>query len=52
MPVTYLDATERFGESIGVKLRIRPRARDRTHVDEQVDAYLLDQSQKFGDRTR
>jgi hypothetical protein len=52
MPVTYPGATERFGESIGVELRIRPRARDRTHIDEQIGAYLLEQSQKFGDRTR
>ena len=52
MPVTYPSATERFGESIGVKLRIRPRARDRTHIDEQIDAYLLEQKQEFVNRTR
>ena len=52
MPVTYPDATERFGESIGVELRIRSRARDRTHIDEQIDAYLLEQKQEFVNRTR
>ena len=52
MSITYSRVTQRSGESIGVELRIGPRARDRTHIDEQIDAYLLEQSQKFGDRTR
>jgi len=39
MSVRYPSAGERFGESIGVELRICPRARDRTHIDEQIDAY-------------
>lgn len=48
--IGYPSTTERFGESIGVELRIRPRARDRTHIDEQIDAYLLEQIQEFADR--
>jgi membrane-anchored protein YejM (alkaline phosphatase superfamily) len=52
MPISYPSTTERFGESIGVELRIRPRARDRTHIDEQFDAYPLEQRQEFADRTR
>ena len=28
MPISYPSTTQRFGESIGVELRIRPRARD------------------------
>ena len=52
VPVTYPSATQRLGESIGVELRVRPRARNRTHIDQQIDAYLLEQSRKFGDRTR
>ena len=52
MPISYPNTTERFGESIGVELRICSRARDRTHIDEQIHAYLLEQSQEFADRTR
>jgi hypothetical protein len=52
MSITYSRITERFRESIGVELRIGPRARDRTHIDEQIDAYMLEQGQKFGDRMR
>ena len=52
MSITYSRITERSGESIAVKLRIRPRARDRTHIDEQIDVYLLEQRQEFVDRTR
>ena len=36
--------TQRFGQSIGVELRIGSRTRDRTHVDELIDAYVLEQS--------
>lgn len=50
MSITYSSITERSGESIGVELRIRPRARDRTHIDKQIDAYLLEKSQKLVDR--
>jgi hypothetical protein len=52
MLITYPSATERLGKSIGVELPIRPRARNRTHIDEQIDAYLLEQRQEFADRTR
>jgi hypothetical protein len=52
MSVGYPSGGERFRESIDVELRIRPRARDRPHVDEQSHGHLLEQSQKFGDRTR
>ena len=52
MSVGYPSTRERFGESLGVELRICPRARDRTHIDEQIDAYLLEQRQEFADRTR
>ena len=52
MSISYPSTTERLGESIGVELRICSRARDRTHVDEQIDAHLLKQSQEFADRTR
>ena len=31
---------ERFRESIGVELWIRPRAQDRAHIDEQIDRSL------------
>jgi hypothetical protein len=43
---------ERFRESISVELRIRPRARDRAHIDEQVHGHLPEQSYKFFDRAR
>lgn len=52
MSVGYSSTGERFGESLGVELRICPRARDRTHIDEQIDGYLLEQSQEFANRTR
>ena len=52
MSIMYSHIAERSGESIGVKLWIRPRARDRTHIDKQIDTYLLKQSQEFIDRTR
>lgn len=52
MSVGYSSAGERFGESLGVELRSCRRARDRTHIDEQIDGYLLEQSQEFADRTR
>ena len=44
MSIMYSRITERSGESIGVELRIGSRARDRTHINEQIDAYLLQQS--------
>ena len=43
---------ERFRESISVELRIRPRARDRAHIDEQIHGHLPEQSHKFFDRAR
>ena len=52
MSVGYSSTGERFGESLGVELRICPRARDGTHIDEQIDGYLLEQSQEFANRTR
>ena len=52
MSIRYFRTTECFRESIGVELRICPRARDRTHIDEQIDVHLLEQTQEFGDRTR
>ena len=50
MTVRYFRTSERFRESIGIELRIRPRARDRTHINEQVHVHLLEQNQEFGDR--
>jgi hypothetical protein len=47
MSVGYPSDGERFRESIGVELRIRPRAGDRTDVDEQIHSHLLEQSQKL-----
>jgi len=41
--------SERFWKRIGVELRVGPRARDRTYVDEQIDTYLLKQGQEFVD---
>jgi hypothetical protein len=35
---------ERFRESISVELRIRPRARDRAQIDEQLRTLLMDWS--------
>ena len=52
MSVGYPSSGERFRERVDVELRIRPRARDRPHVNEQIHGHLLEQSQKFGDRTR
>ena len=43
MSITYSRVTQRSGESIDVELRICSRARDRTHINEQIDAYLLQQ---------
>jgi hypothetical protein len=49
----YPGITERFAKSsIGVELRIRPRSRDRPHIDEQIHSHLPEQTQKFGDRMR
>ena len=44
MSITYSRVTQRSGESIGVELRIGPGTRDRAHINEQIDAYLLQQS--------
>jgi hypothetical protein len=41
MSITYSRVSQRPGEGIGVELRIGSRARNRTHIDEQIDAYLL-----------
>jgi hypothetical protein len=52
MPVSYPSTIKRFGEDFCVELWIRPGARDRTYIDEQIDRYLPEQGQKFGDRAR
>jgi len=49
MTVRDPSVNENFRESIGVELRIRPRARDRAHIDEQIHGHLPEQSYKFGD---
>jgi hypothetical protein len=40
MTVCDPSVDERFREGIGVELGIRPRARDRAHIDEQIDRSL------------
>ena len=47
MLVGYPSGGERFRESIGVELRVRPRAWDRPHVDDQIHRDLLEQSQNL-----
>jgi len=52
MPVGYPDLEECLRERISVELRVCPRARDRAHIDEQINGHLLKQSHKFADRPR
>src|ERR1700730_6161521 len=49
MTIRDPSVNEHFRESIGVELRIRPRAWDRAHINEQIDGHLPEQSHKFGD---
>jgi hypothetical protein len=49
MTIRDPSVNEHFRESIGVELGIRPRARDRAHIDEQIHGHLPEQSHKFGD---
>jgi len=51
MTVGDRNLNERFRESISAKPRIRPRARDGTHIGEQIRWPPLKQSHKFGNRT-
>jgi hypothetical protein len=52
MAVGDPSVNERCRESIGVELRIRPRARDRAHIDEQIHGHLPEQSDELGDCAR
>src|SRR5665213_1296010 len=52
MPVGYPDLEECLRERISVELRVCPRARDRAHIDEQINGHLLKQSHKFANRPR
>jgi hypothetical protein len=45
--ISYPGDTERFREDFCVELRVPPRARDRTHIDQQINRYLPEQVQKL-----
>jgi hypothetical protein len=50
MFIADLPRRQRFGEAIVVELRIGTGSRHRPHVDDEIDAGLPEQIDKFGDR--
>ncbi len=52
--MTVADALSRksLGKGVPIELRRRPRARDRSHVDDQIDVRLPKQRDELGDRPR
>ena len=50
MFIADLPRRQRFGEAFAVELRIGARPRHRSHVDDEIDAGLLEQIDEFDDR--
>jgi hypothetical protein len=50
MSIADLPRRQRFGEAVAVELRIGTGSRHRPHVDDEIDAGLPEQIDKFGDR--
>ena len=46
--ISYPGDTERFREDFCVELRVPPRARDRTHIDQQINRYLRSKFKNWG----